>query len=72
MKKNLFNIIIPPHYIICPQIMVNQSTSSNNIGFVPLDELYLFLNKYTNQLKLQNNDKTLNYSLENCMKLKCI
>ena len=69
-EKKQTNIIIPPHYIICPQIEVNQSTSSNNIGFVPLN--LDRVNKYTNQLKLQNNDKTLNNSLENCMKLKCI
>lgn len=71
-EKKQTNIIIPPHYIICPQVDINQSISSNNIGFVPLN--LDRVNKYTNHLKTQsdNNNKLVNNSLKTCMKLKCI
>lgn len=70
-EKKQTNLIIPPHYIICPQVDINQSISSNNIGFVPLN--LDRVNKYTHQLKSQSdNTKIQNNSLKTCMKLKCI
>ena len=68
-QKKIANIITPPHYIISSQIEVTQSSSIDTIGFVPLN--LDRVNKYTDQLK-KNNDIKTNNSLENCMKLKCI
>jgi len=63
-------IIMPPFYIICPQVEVSQKQTNNNI-FIPLN--INRINKYTNELKLKRTQpiKKTN-TLESCMNLKCI
>tara|TARA_Y100000591_G_scaffold201282_1_gene174111 strand:+ start:3675 stop:4748 length:1074 start_codon:yes stop_codon:yes gene_type:complete len=64
-KKNL-NIIMPPLYILKPQIEINKT-----------DDIYIPLNvnrvnKYTTDLKLKRNKiKTKTNTLDLCMNLKC-
>ena len=61
------NIIMPPHYIICPQIEIN----TNDNMFIPLNVNRV--NKYTKDLKLKRPDIThKKNTLDNCMNLKCI
>ena len=65
-KKNI-NIIMPPHYIICPQVEVTQ----NKDIFIPLN--INRINKYSTDLKLKRNKPVSNNNtLESCMNLKCI
>ena len=67
-NKQYLNVIMPPQYVICPQLEVSQ-LSSNNSRFIPLNMNRI--NKYTNQLKEKTNI-VINNTLENCMNLKCI
>jgi len=67
-KKHV-NLIMPPHYIISPQLEIKKTTD-NNI-FIPLN--INRVNKYSSDLKLKRNKPISNSNtLENCMNLKCI
>ena len=68
-SKRHVNIIMPPHYIICPQVEISQN-KNNNI-FIPLN--INRINKYSTDLKLKRNKPiSNNNTLYNCMNLKCI
>tara|TARA_Y100000741_G_C18230327_1_gene549523 strand:+ start:518 stop:1549 length:1032 start_codon:yes stop_codon:yes gene_type:complete len=71
IKTNKYiNIIIPPHYILCPQIEVKKNSDTSDL-YIPLN--INRVNKYTNDLKLKRNKPVSNInSLESCMNLKCI
>lgn len=67
-KKHV-NVIMPPHYIICPQIDVSQNCVESD-GFIPLN--LNRINKYTSKLKLKKPATPMNTTLDTCMNLKCI
>ena len=62
-NKNI-NTILPPLYIIKPQIEITQ----NEDIYIPLN--INRVNKYTKDLKLKRNDKPLTNTLNSCMNLK--
>ena len=64
-KKNI-NMIMPPLYILKPQIEINKTDDI----FIPLNVNRV--NKYTMDLKLKRNKlKTKTNTLDSCMNLKC-
>ena len=67
-KKHV-NIIIPPQFLICPQLEVKKN-KENNI-YIPLN--LNRINKYTDDLKLKREKPVNNMNtLEDCMNLKCV